>query len=62
MIIKFYLLQKRKNRKIISKCANKWNQKVTRIGYVTDQRSNYIINNDKFHKINDYQGYIHNFN
>ena len=53
---------KKKYRKIILKCANKWKQKVTRIGYVTDNRSNYIINNDKLHKINNYQGYIHNFN
>ena len=53
---------KRKFRKTILKYSQKWNQKVTRIGYITNNNSDYLKFNDKLNKIIDYQGYIHNFN
>ena len=37
------------------------NQKITRIGIITDDSSNYLRFNNKIKKIKDYQGYIHNF-
>ena len=37
------------------------NQKITRIGIITNGVKNYLKYNNKLNKINDYQGYIHNF-
>ncbi len=51
----------KKNRKIINKYAKKMNQKITRIGIITVDSSNYLRFNNKIIKIKDYQGYIHNF-
>ena len=51
----------KKNRKIINKYAKKMNQKITRIGIITVDSSNYLRFNNKIKKIKDYQGYIHNF-
>ncbi len=62
MIIKFYLLQKKKHRKIINKYAKKWNQKITRIGYITSRSANYLKFSNYLKKIDNYQGYIHSFN
>tara|TARA_Y100001970_G_scaffold65522_1_gene83858 strand:- start:8243 stop:9196 length:954 start_codon:yes stop_codon:yes gene_type:complete len=52
---------KNKYRKNILKYAKKWNQKITRIGIITNGVKNYLKYNNKLNKINDYQGYIHNF-
>ncbi len=52
---------KKKYRKIIHKYSIKWNQKVTRIGSITNSVNNYMIFNDKLIKIKDYRGYTHNF-
>ncbi len=52
---------KKKYRKIIFKFSRSWNQKITRIGNITNSRANYLIFNNKLKKIKDYQGYIHNF-
>ncbi len=38
-----------------------WNQKITRIGVITNTKGNYMKFNNKNIKIKDYQGYIHNF-
>ena len=51
----------KRNRKSIKKYAKKWNQKITKIGSVIKGNQNYLKNNNKLNKINDYQGYIHNF-
>ena len=59
MIIKFFLQLKINIEKI--KKSVKWNQKITRIGILLVQLNNYIKFNNKLKKINDYQGYIHNF-
>ncbi len=48
-------------RKIIDVTSKKWNQKVTKIGSITNNKDNYMMLNTKFKKITDYQGYIHNF-
>ena len=61
MIIKFFLLQK-KYRKRILNYSKKWNQKITRIGYITVGGGNFVKINSNLKKITDYQGYIHNFN
>ena len=53
---------KKKYRNAIIKSSMKWNQKLTRIGYITSNITNYIKSSDKLKKINDYHGYIHNFN
>ena len=52
---------KHKYRKTILKYAEKWNQKITRIGNTTDSRANYLRFNGKLNKIIDYKGYIHDF-
>ena len=52
---------KNKYRKNILKYAQKWNQKITRIGIITNGVKNYLKYNNKLNKINDFQGYIHNF-
>ena len=52
----------KKYRNIIHKFSRKWNQKVTRIGTIVNSSHNFIEFNNKFKKITDYQGYIHNFN
>ncbi len=50
-----------KFRKKIIKYANTWNQKITRIGKILNERGDYLKFNNKLKKINNYQGYIHNF-
>tara|TARA_Y100001970_G_scaffold273849_1_gene372613 strand:- start:4547 stop:5500 length:954 start_codon:yes stop_codon:yes gene_type:complete len=52
---------KNKYKNFILNRAKKWNQKVTKIGKITNQRHNYIIFRGKLLKITDYRGYIHNF-
>ncbi len=53
---------KKKHRKIINKYAKKWNQKITRIGYITSRSANYLKFSNYLKKIDNYQGYIHSFN
>tara|TARA_B100001121_G_scaffold310519_1_gene342156 strand:+ start:2856 stop:3809 length:954 start_codon:yes stop_codon:yes gene_type:complete len=52
---------KNKYREFIIKYSKKWNQKVTRIGIITNTRSNFLKINKKLKEITDYQGYIHKF-
>ena len=49
------------SRSIILKYSKMWNQKITRIGVITNSKGNYMKFNNKNIKIKDYQGYIHNF-
>ena len=52
---------KKRYRNEIINISNKWNQKVTRIGIIINKSDNYLKINNKFKKIVNYQGYIHNF-
>ena len=52
---------KKKYRINILKYAKKWNQKISRIGNITKARDNYLKYTNILKKIEDYQGYIHNF-
>ncbi len=52
---------KKKYRKTIIKYAKNWNQKLTRIGNITNGKDNYLKIDGKLKKIKDYHGYIHNF-
>ncbi len=52
---------KKKFRKLIYRCAKKWNQKITRIGIIRNVRGNYFKIDDNIRKITDYRGYIHKF-
>ena len=61
MIIKYFLQLKINIEKIFLNMHKKWNQKITRIGIITNGVKNYLKYNNKLKKINDYQGYIHNF-
>ncbi len=49
------------HRNKISEASKKWNQKVTKIGTIVNNRNNCVLINNKIIKIKDYRGYIHNF-